>query len=89
MKSDDEGGPRIVKRGAVGIHIDLEGRAVPVVIDLPPDFLEMASTNPVDIARREAKKRLRLLSKDSAPIEATEPVIITAADEDADMFAAS
>ena len=89
MKSDDEGGPRIVKRGAVGIHIDLEGRAVPVVIDLPPDFLEMASTNPVDIARREAKKRLRLLSKDSAPIEETEPVIITAADEDADMFAAS
>lgn len=40
-------------RGTIGIYADLAGRAVPVEIKLPPEFLEMASTNPEDIARRE------------------------------------
>jgi hypothetical protein len=43
-----------VLRGAIGLYVDLSGRAVPVEVDLPRSFLEMASTNPDDIRRREA-----------------------------------
>jgi hypothetical protein len=43
-----------VLRGAVGIYIDLAGRAVPVEIQLPEEFLRLASTNPEDIRRRQA-----------------------------------
>jgi hypothetical protein len=43
-----------VVRGAIGIYVDLAGRAVPVEIKLPKDFLERASTNPEDIRRRAA-----------------------------------
>lgn len=42
-----------VLRGAVGIYADLSGRAVPVEVEIPPDFLARASTNPEDIRRRE------------------------------------
>ena len=41
-------------RGAVGIYADLFGRAVPVEVRIPDDFLSIASTNPEDIKRRDA-----------------------------------
>lgn len=53
-----------VLRGAVGIYVDLAGRAVPVEIALPSTFLKLASTNPDDIRRREAE-RSHPLTKDS------------------------
>ncbi len=43
-----------VLRGAVGIYVDLSGRAVPVEVKIPSDFLAKASTNPEDIRRRLA-----------------------------------
>jgi hypothetical protein len=43
-----------VLRGAVGIYVDLAGRAVPVEIRLPDAFLKLSSTNPEDIRRRLA-----------------------------------
>lgn len=43
-------------RGAVGIYVDLAGRAVPVTINLPPDFLEMSSTNTADLRRKAERK---------------------------------
>jgi hypothetical protein len=50
---------RKVLRGAVGIYADLSGRAVPVEVRIPDDFLAMASTNPGDIrARQEAEREL-------------------------------
>jgi len=39
-------------RGAIALYIDLAGRAVPVEVDLPTEFLQLASTNPEDIRRR-------------------------------------
>jgi hypothetical protein len=45
-----------VLRGAVGIYVDLAGRAVPVEIRLPDHFLRLASTNPEDIRRRQAER---------------------------------
>ncbi len=45
-----------VLRGAVGIYVDLAGRAVPVEIKIPTAFLERASTNPEDIRRRMAQQ---------------------------------
>lgn len=45
-----------VLRGAVGIYVDLAGRAVPVEIVLPASFLRLSSTNPDDIRRREAER---------------------------------
>lgn len=45
-----------VLRGSVAIYRDLAGRAVPVTVTLPPEFLALASTNPVDI---KAKKLVR------------------------------
>lgn len=50
-----------VLRGSVGIYADLAGRAVPVEIVLPATFLRMASTNPEDIARRDAEAEQRAL----------------------------
>ena len=56
MKALWEGvGPkRRLIRGAVAIYADLEDRAVPVELRYPKDFLKAASTNPEDIARRDA-----------------------------------
>jgi hypothetical protein len=45
-----------VLRGAVGIYVDLAGRAVPVEVRLPDEFLKMSSTNPEDIRRRLAER---------------------------------
>ena len=47
------GESRRLLRGTVGIYADLYNRVVPVEIKLPPDFLRLASTNAVDIARRD------------------------------------
>ena len=47
-----------VVRGSVAIYSDLHGRAVPVEIMLSPEFLQLASTNPDDIRRREESLRL-------------------------------
>ena len=41
-----------VLRGAVGIYVDLAGRAVPTEIRVPSEFFARASTNPEDIRRR-------------------------------------
>jgi hypothetical protein len=49
-----------VIRGSVGIYSDLKGRAVPVEFPLPKSFLDMVSTNPEDVARREAAKAAKL-----------------------------
>lgn len=46
-------GPTKVVRGAVGIYVDLAGRAIPVEIKLPQEFLDLSSTNPEDIRRRK------------------------------------
>lgn len=43
-----------VLRGAVGIYVDLSGRAVPTEIKVPASFFTRASTNPEDIRRRIA-----------------------------------
>jgi len=40
-------------RGAIGLYVDLSGRAVPVEAAMPSEFLAMASTNPEDIRRRQ------------------------------------
>lgn len=57
---------RINVRGSVGIHVDLHGRAVPVVQDLPPEFLEMTSTNPEDIRRRTERMAALEASRQAA-----------------------
>lgn len=57
-------------RGAVGIYADLHGRAVPVEVSIPPAFLELASTNPDDIIRRQ--ERLALVAEagpDASPAD--------------------
>lgn len=41
-------------RGSIAYYCDLSGRAVPVQVDIPKWFIELASTNPEDIARRKA-----------------------------------
>ena len=48
---------RKVLRGAVGIYADLSGRAVPVEVKIPDDFLAKASTNPDDIRSRDEAER--------------------------------
>ena len=40
-------------RGAVGYHVDLAGRCVPVEITIPDWFLRAASTNGLDIRARQ------------------------------------
>lgn len=52
MKPMYEPGTRKVVRGAIYIYKDLAGRAIPVEIKLPDEFLGLSSTNPADIARR-------------------------------------
>ncbi|MDQ2740468.1 MAG: ATP-binding protein [Actinomycetota bacterium] len=42
-----------ILRGSVGIYSDLAGRAVPVEIKIPAEFLAVSSTNPDDIQRRK------------------------------------
>lgn len=54
---------RRVMRGAVGIYADLAGRAVPVEIVLPKNFLALSSTSPEDIKRREAEATARELER--------------------------
>lgn len=57
-------------RGSVGIYADLHGRAVPVEVTIPSSFLELASTNPDDIRRRQ--ERLALASEagpDATPVD--------------------
>jgi hypothetical protein len=71
---------RRVLRGAVGIYADLSGRAVPVEVRIPDDFLAMASTNPDDIrARGEAEREVAtdrgaVNTAASAMVEAVPPV---------------
>jgi len=48
-----------VLRGAVGIYVDLSGRAVPVEIKVPDSFFHRASTNPEDVRRRIAEEAER------------------------------
>lgn len=43
-----------VLRGAVGLYVDLSGRAVMVEVAIPDEVLRLASTNPEDIRRRQA-----------------------------------
>jgi len=43
-----------VLRGTIGIYVDLSGRAVPIEVKVPSDFLLLASTNPEDIRQRVA-----------------------------------
>lgn len=43
-----------VVRGSIAIYSDSRGRAVPVEIQLPPSFLEAASTRPEDIKKRNS-----------------------------------
>jgi hypothetical protein len=45
---------RAVLRGTIAIYCDIAGRAVPVEIALPNDFLKLASTRPEDVRRRMA-----------------------------------
>lgn len=47
----------IVMRGAVGIHVDLKGRAANVEVTLPPELFTLSSTNPLDIERRKKAER--------------------------------
>lgn len=49
-----------ILRGSIGIYADLFGRAVPVEVRIPEEFLEIASTNPDDIRRRKAAEQLAL-----------------------------
>jgi hypothetical protein len=49
---------RKVRRGAVGYHIDLAGRCVPVEITIPDWFVRVASTNGLDIRAREDAARI-------------------------------
>ncbi|MCL6423677.1 ATP-binding protein [Brachybacterium sp. JHP9] len=44
---------RVVVRGSVGFYADLNQRFIPVTMTLPEEFLLLASTNPLDMARRE------------------------------------
>lgn len=44
---------REVLRGSIGIVYDLSERAVNVEVVIPPDFLRDASTNPLDMAKRD------------------------------------
>ncbi|MBC9927281.1 hypothetical protein [Leucobacter sp. cx-169] len=52
-RNDD--GTRTLHRPAVFFHADLHGNIAPVEVQIPPSFFELASTNPEDVQRREAK----------------------------------
>ncbi len=49
-----------VLRGAIGIYVDLFGRAVPVEVVIPPRLFLAASTNPEDVRRREAQRAAKV-----------------------------
>ncbi|EPD32888.1 hypothetical protein HMPREF9306_01196 [Propionimicrobium lymphophilum ACS-093-V-SCH5] len=51
------GGKRKLVRGSVCFYKDLDGRVVPVEINVPPALAKQFSTNPDDIARREAENK--------------------------------
>ncbi|MHB1974102.1 MAG: ATP-binding protein [Acidimicrobiales bacterium] len=68
---------RKVLRGTVGIYCDLDGRAVPVEIKIPDEFLAATSTNPEDIERREraeAAQRQTLQHDQGGQMPAEEPL---------------
>lgn len=50
---------RRVVRGSVALYNDLGGRVVPAEIVIPKWFMDLASTNPDDIARRLAAQQAR------------------------------
>lgn len=52
-----KGGERDVVRGSVFYHSDVFGRIAATEIMLPPEFLELASTNPEDIKQRRIKEQ--------------------------------
>lgn len=56
MRALVEPGTRRVLRGAVAIYVDLANRAIPVEVTVPPAFLALASTNAIDIARRDSRR---------------------------------
>lgn len=51
------GGKRKLVRGSVCFYKDLDGRVVPVEISVPPALAKQFSTNPDDIAHREAENK--------------------------------
>jgi len=55
-------------RGSIGIYADLHGRAVPVEILIPQSFMDAASTNPEDIARRKALEAKAQAQADEAQL---------------------
>ena len=70
---------RKVLRGAVGIYADLSGRAVPVEVKIPDDFLAKASTNPDDIrARDESEGQARIRAVQRTVDEASVGLVATA-----------
>ena len=70
---------RKVLRGAVGIYADLSGRAVPVEVKIPDDFLAKASTNPDDIrARDESEGQARIRAVQRTVDEASGGLVATA-----------
>jgi hypothetical protein len=73
---------RVVHRGAVGYHVDLAGRCVPVEIVIPDWFIRVASTNGLDIRAREHAERM------AAPVGA-EPQPLTTVRGAADMIGRS
>jgi hypothetical protein len=77
-----------VLRGTIAIYVDLAGRAVPVEVVLPPEFLELASTNPDDVRRREARKVERL-AQQQARRDALDAHDARHTDDEGDPFAAA
>lgn len=63
-------------RGAVFIYSDLNDRAVPVEITIPPWFIKVASTNPGDIDRRQAMfAQVKLAWPEATDKEVAEEVV--------------
>ena len=56
--STDSSGKRTLLRPAVFFHSDLKNSIAPVEVWIPQSFLDLASTNPEDVRRREAKRAL-------------------------------
>lgn len=65
--TDDHGKRARNLRGSVGFYKDLDDRVCPVVIDLPPWFLQLTSTNVDDI--RERKENPDSYSKSQVMME--------------------
>ena len=56
--STEPSGKRTLLRPAVFFHSDLKNSIAPVEVWIPQSFLDLASTNPEDVRRREAKRAL-------------------------------